>query len=136
MSHYISESDRLKVAERANFRCEYCLIFERYAFLPFHIEHIISIKHGGTSNEANLAFSCPLCNYSKGPNVATYDETMSNLVRLFHPRKDKWGNHFEIHKTRLITSKTPIGVATIKILDLNHIESVDERKTMIDKGLI
>ena len=136
MDRYISESIRLKVAKRAHFRCEYCLIFERYAFLPFHTEHIISLKHGGNSDEDNLAFSCPVCNYSKGSNVGTYDETMSILIRLFHPRKDNWNEHFELQKTGLIVSKSAIGKATIKILDLNHVESVEERKTMIDKDLI
>lgn len=44
MSRYVSETLRALVAKNAQFRCEYCLIFERHSIFPFHIEHIISLK--------------------------------------------------------------------------------------------
>ena len=60
MSRYIPESIRQFVAERANYQCEYCLLPQRIAGFQFEIDHIISIKHSGSSSPDNLAFSCPI----------------------------------------------------------------------------
>ena len=65
MARYIPEDIRLLVSKRANHRCEYCRIHERHSYLAFHIEHIISLKHGGDSDPANLAYVCPICNINK-----------------------------------------------------------------------
>lgn len=66
MSRYISKEIRIKVAERASFRCEYCKVHEEDSFLPFQVEHIISLKHGGGNEITNLALACPHCNQNKG----------------------------------------------------------------------
>ena len=66
MTRYISKHLREFVISRAQQRCEYCKIFANYSFLSFHIEHVVSIKHGGLSTEFNLAYSCPICNLNKG----------------------------------------------------------------------
>ncbi len=137
MSRYISNSIRTFVAKNAQFHCEYCLLLERYAILPFHIEHIISLKHGGTSDIENLAFSCPECNNHKGSDIATFiGIDSSNLVRFFNPRKDKWVDHFEIESTGVINAKTSIGKATIKILNVNQATSVEIRKILLKKNLL
>lgn len=44
---YISPELRQQVAERANHRCEYCLIHEDDTYLVCQVDHIISEKHGG-----------------------------------------------------------------------------------------
>lgn len=50
MNRYIADSVRQLVAQRANYRCEYCGIHKDEAFYPFQIDHIISLKHGGSLN--------------------------------------------------------------------------------------
>lgn len=135
MSRYISDRTRKEVIERAQRRCEYCKIFDRYSFLSFHIEHIISIKHGGNSNLQNLAYACPICNFNKGTDIATVLKDESVPIRFFHPRKDIWVNHFQIHSSGLINAQTQIAKATIKILDFNHPDSIIEREMLIRNGL-
>jgi 5-methylcytosine-specific restriction endonuclease McrA len=61
---------------------------------PFQIDHIIARQHAGTSDEQNLALACIHCNRFKGPNIAGLDPETGELVRLFHPRTDKWADHF------------------------------------------
>jgi hypothetical protein len=63
-------------------------------FSPFQIDHIIARKHGGGSAEDNLAFACFYCNTHKGPNIAGIDPVSREVVRLFHPRRDVWKEHF------------------------------------------
>lgn len=52
-------------------------------------------------------------------------------IRFFNPRIDIWDDHFDIEATGLISEKTLIGAATIKILDINQPESIIERCEMI-----
>jgi hypothetical protein len=130
MSRYVSADIRIFVAKRAKNCCEYCLISDEFSYLSFHIEHIISLKHGGKTTEENLSYSCPICNANKGSDLGTFVENPSKLIRFFNPRIDIWNDHFSLDKSGLISSKTDIGKATIKILDLNHIDSIIERKEL------
>ena len=59
-----------EVRHRAGGRCEYCQFPEIHAVIPFEVEHVIPIKHGGLTDSANLALACFYCNRYKGPNVA------------------------------------------------------------------
>jgi hypothetical protein len=133
MSRYISEKLRLDIALFANFRCEYCRVHEDDLFFSFQIDHIISIKHGGETELSNLAYSCSMCNQNKGSNLGTYLPDSKRLVRLFHPRKDHWNTHFEV-EDGVIVGKTRIGLATIKILELNNPDRIILRKELILDG--
>ncbi|MFK7978442.1 MAG: HNH endonuclease [Saprospiraceae bacterium] len=135
MSQYISGTLRQLVINRANNRCEYCKIFAIYSFLSFHIEHIISVKHGGQTIQDNLAYSCPICNLNKGSDIATILNTPTKPIRFFNPRIDNWDIHFKIELSGFIVAQTEIGEATIKILDLNHPDSIIEREILITNGM-
>lgn len=131
MSRYIPESTRQAVIERADYRCEYCRIYKRYSFLDFHIDHIISLKHGGDSTLKNLAYCCCICNFNKGTDIATFIEGIAEPIRFFNPRTEQWNEHFEVDNSGLILPKTNIAKATIKILDLNNPDAIIERYTML-----
>jgi len=133
MSRSTPEKIRLAVAERAGFRCEYCLIHESDLVVGAHIDHIISIKHGGSSTLQNLAYSCLICNVNKGSDVATMLLPSEKLVRFFNPRKDKWAEHFDLNDGSILP-KTDIGMATVKILDLNALERVLRRRLLTLSG--
>jgi len=136
MSRYVSEALRKLVTERAFSRCEYCKIHAENSFFTFHIEHIISLKHGGKTVSDNLAFSCPICNLNKGTDIATFIEDIKEVIRFFNPRNDNWDEHFEIEESGFIFHKTPIGASTIKILNLNHPDSIIERREMVRLKLL
>lgn len=135
MSRYLSNKLKELVPKRANFRCEYCLLSAEFSYFPFHIEHIISIKHGGKSTSLNLAFACPLCNLKKGSDIATFLTNPNTLIRFFNPRTDNWDDHFHAENTGLIVAKTTIGAATIKIFNFNHPDSIIERSEMMRFGV-
>ena len=135
MSTYISNKLKELVPKRADFRCEYCRLSASHSYFPFHIEHIISLKHGGKTISLNLAYACPLCNLYKGSDIATFLDDSSVMIRFFNPRTDAWYDHFYVENTGQIISKTPIGAATIKIFKLNHVDSMIERAEMIRMGI-
>ena len=135
MSEYIPSQLRKLVIARAKQICEYCLLPEKFSFFKFHIDHIISLKHGGETVEENLAYSCSIYNENKGSDIATILEDPRKAILLFNPRQDTWQNHFGILETGEIIPKTPTGAATIKILNLNHPESLIERRGLMQLGL-
>jgi hypothetical protein len=134
MRKHISDPLRLQVAIRARFCCEYCLVHERFLATTFHVDHARSIKHGGKTEFINLVFACAHDNQNKGSNVATFiDENSNEIVRLFNPRIDLWDEHFFLIGGEIL-SKTTIGAATIRILDMNQPERVLFRTALANAG--
>ncbi len=134
MSKNISTETRQLVASRANFVCEYCLIAESDAYFKFQVEHIISRKHGGSSEPKNLALSCVFCNRYKGSDIATLALESDELIRFYNPRIDRWREHFRLNGVR-IEFLTEIGEATIRILQMNHDDQILEREVLSRRGL-
>jgi hypothetical protein len=134
MSKNIPDVLRREVATRAGYRCEYCKRPEVDSFIRYQADHIISRKHNGRTELDNLAHTCPVCNNAKGTDLATILEDEEKLIRLFHPRKDSWFDHFEVINGEIL-GKTEIGVATVKLLKLNQLERVLERLDLIEAGL-
>lgn len=123
---YISSELRRFVVTRAQSRCEYFCIREEETYFGCEIDHIISEKHGGPTEESNLALACVTCNRAKGSDIATTSEDGS-LVELFHPRRHQWGEHF-VFEGAVLVGLTPIGQATIRLLRLNDPERLLERE--------
>lgn len=133
MSAYIPLKLRELVAKRAAHRCEYCLMNDSDAYITFHVDHIISLRHGGETVEENLAYACIYCNRWKGSDVGTILIPEREFTRFFNPRLDDWAAHFKWDNLEIVPL-TNIGAATIKILDLNHFERIMERQLLKDAG--
>jgi hypothetical protein len=125
---------RRLVWERAASRCEYCQLHQNTSAADFEIDHVIALKHGGKTEEGNLALSCFFCNSYKGPNVAGVDPECGQVVRLFHPRNDRWADHFYWHGALLI-GRTAIGRTTVVTLDVNHPAAIAVREALMEEGL-
>jgi hypothetical protein len=123
------EGVRKFVQTRALGRCEYCLFAQSDAGLPHEIDHVISRKHGGTSDLENLALACYLCNRYKGSDIASIQSGTGEIVRLFHPRQDRWPEHFRIAGP-ILEPLTSIGAATSQLLRLNVTDRVVERQLL------
>jgi hypothetical protein len=115
-----------EVRRRSGLRCEYCGVPQAAFRRSFHIEHIVAKQHGGATNLDNLALACWHCNLKKGPNLAGLDPQSGQLVELFHPRKDRWSEHFAMDlppggsPAMEIRGLTPTGRATVKVLGMNE----------------
>src|SRR5438552_17403965 len=103
MAPYLVELAR----KRALFRCEYCHFPERFSGLNFQIDHIIARKHRGPTNAENLALTCIYCNSYKGPNLSGIDPVTGKIARLFHPRLDASGRHFQ-WQGAMLAGRTPV----------------------------
>lgn len=131
---YIPESIRRMVNTRANGRCEYCRINEKYTVKRHEVDHVYAEKHGGLTEPDNLCFSCLICNRFKGSDLCSLDPETNEISALFHPRRDIWDDHFKLQDT-MIVGKTPKGRVTIKILQMNTPERLAERRILIDLSL-
>lgn len=128
--------DALKqlVWQRAGARCEYCHLPQEHDVLPFQIDHIIALKHRGSTVAANLALSCFNCNSFKGPNIAGIDLLTNELTPLFNPRQDEWDKHFLWEGPQLM-GQTTIGRTTIEVLSINLLERLELRRYLITLGI-
>jgi hypothetical protein len=123
------------VRQRAGQRCEYCRLPQSASALRFHIEHIIARQHGGTDDPANLALACPECNYQKGPNLSSIDPDTGKVTLLFHPRLDRWAEHF-IHDSARIVGKSSTGRTTVWLLEMNTGDRLRWREMLLHLGLL
>ena|SRR5688572_18846180 len=122
-----------KVRRRARGRCEYCRLPESVSELPHWIDHIVPQQHEGPDDLSNLALCCARCNRHKGPNLAGLDPTTGKIVRLFHPRNDRWAEHFKWDGA-LLVGLGPIGRVTVKVLAINLPLRVPARRALIESG--
>ena len=110
---------RAQVRRRAGNRCEYCQLRQEDSPLAaLHVEHIVPKTHGGTDDLENLALACIDCNLHKGPNLTGIDPETNQVTELFHPRRDRWSDHFEWRGIYL-QGKTTVGRTTIRVLHMN-----------------
>jgi 5-methylcytosine-specific restriction endonuclease McrA len=127
---YISDALRLQIKERAKGHCEYCHYPEWYAMKTYEVDHIWAEKHGGETVEANLCLSCIDCNRHKGSDLCSLDMETGEIVSLYHPRRHVWDEHFRL-EGGLIEPITPEGRVTVRLLRLNDLQRVAERKRLI-----
>ena len=131
---HIPAALRRRVYQRASGCCEYCRIPERFSFHSHQVDHVIPEKHGGHTDAANCALACILCNQHKGSDLASIDPLTGQITPLFHPRQQRWTEHFALVEDGSLISFTPAGRTTIQLLQLNLLERIEERKLLREAG--
>jgi hypothetical protein len=120
------------VAARAGHRCEYCRAPEAIFNLPFEVEHIVPIARDGPDDESNLALACRACNLFKADQEAGREEQTGEVIRLFHPRRDRWEEHFHLDLDEAaIRGLTPVGRVTVTCLRMNRDVQREARRSWI-----
>lgn len=128
---YVPVNLKLAVIERANGRCEYCLSQAKFSPDTLSVEHITPFARGGTTDLDNLAASCQCCNNLKYISVEAVDPLTGNPAPLFHPRRDRWSDHFGWNMDyTLMVGRTATGRATIEKMDLNREGVVNLRRLL------
>ena len=136
-----TSSFRHIVVARAGGACEYCRLVEAATGVTFHIEHVVPLANGGETTFGNLALSCPGCNLSKGDRTTGLDQS-GVRQELYSPRAYEswllgWHLHFVLDRhSGIIASRTAVGEATVRVLDVNSSRRVFARRLQIQAGLI
>jgi 5-methylcytosine-specific restriction endonuclease McrA len=130
---YISDALRRLVAERADYRCEYCLLPEEYSTFPHEPDHVIPLKHGGVTTADNLALACFWCNRLKGSDLTTLDPQTDRVTSLFDPRQQAWADHFQLDDATIVPL-TPEGRATTALLKFNRADRLTARQLLFNLG--
>ena len=130
----MNKTTRQMVWERAQGRCEYCLLQQTHEpLVPLQVEHIVARQHQGGDDLVNLALACLLCNSHKGTNLTGLDPDSGNITRLFHPRQDSWQDHFR-RDGAFIIGCTAIRRTTVWLLQMNFVERLELRHFLLEKG--
>jgi hypothetical protein len=113
-----------QVAERAQYRCEYCLAPEEFSNKEFHVEHVVPRSSRGPDTLDNLALACFRCNLSKATAQSVRIGRTGATVPLFNPRTDDWSAWFDFvisanDESARIAGKSKIARATATRLKMN-----------------
>lgn len=131
----ISPTTRRQIAEWAEHRCSYCRSPEIVG-IPMVIEHIIPLIAGGSSDLQNLCLACYRCNEFKGSRLSAADPLTGIDVPFFHPRQQRWSDHFTWTKDGLhLVGLTACGRATIDVLHLNGDWIIQARRIWVIAGI-
>jgi hypothetical protein len=124
------------VSQRAGHRCEYCHAPEALFNFAFEVEHVVPVAQQGADDESNLALACRACNLYKTAYVTGIDEVSRSEAALFHPRQDRWEEHFVVDpETYSIQGLTPVGRATVARLRMNAPLQLEARRQWARLGL-
>lgn len=130
-----SHADKALVRTRARGICEYCQMPEDFETDTFEMEHIIPLVRNGTNDLDNIAFSCSGCNNRKGISIEGIDSQTSLVAPLFHPRLQRWEEHFTWSVNNLmLIGISPTGRTTIEMLQLNRTGCINLRRALIAIG--
>ena len=117
----IAASLRQAVLAEASGRCAYCHSLEQFMGVAFEVDHITPRSLKGRTVLDNLCLSCPTCNRYKASRSSARDPVSRRRVRLFHPKRDKWREHFKWSGDGSeIIGLTPSGRATVQALHFNR----------------
>ncbi len=131
----VTAAQRRRVIERAAHCCEYCVCQAKFATQSFSVEQIIPRSLGGSTELDNLALACQGCNGHKYAKIEGYDVVSQGYAPLYHPRKDRWNEHFKWSDDfTLIIGLTFIGRATVETLHLNREGVVNLRQVLYALG--
>jgi 5-methylcytosine-specific restriction endonuclease McrA len=132
----VSEAVRIQVVAQAGGVCEYCRYPEEFNSGRFAVDHIFPRIRGGSDDLNKLALSCRSCNERKQDATEASDPATEEIVPLFHPRRDRWDDHFAWSSDfRLVIGLTATGRATIARLQTNHSGVVRQREVLHQLGL-
>lgn len=135
MAERISAEQRRVVVERAIGCCEYCRSQARFATQSFSVEHVYPKGRGGATTLENLCLACQGCNNHKFLKMEARDPVTEKNVALYHPRKQKWREHFVWNDDfTIIVGLTPTGRATVSALHLNRPELINLRRVLYLMG--
>jgi hypothetical protein len=123
---------RRRVRRRARGLCEYCRSSAELTGHDFTVDHILPEARGGGNDPANLCLCCFWCNAFKQARTEAVDPRTAQRVALFHPRRDRWVDHFRWNRdaTRIL-GRTRTGRATVQALRLNRPALVRARRVWV-----
>jgi len=131
----LTRKQKQAVFERARGCCEYCLCQACFNPDPLSSEHVIPRHRGGATTLDNLALCCQACNNHKHTKTDATDPLTGETVPLYHPRKQRWRDHFTWNDdSTIIIGLTPSGRATVETLHLNRSSLINLRKVLRSNG--
>src|SRR5262245_55549990 len=131
----LTPEERRLILARARGSCEYCRSQERFATQPFSVEHIRPRSQQGETSPGHRELACQGCNNPKSTKTLGTDPATEEAVPLFHPRKQRWRDHFAWSKdSAMILGLTPTGRATVETLQLNREGLVNLRRLLRAAG--
>lgn len=132
---YVSHQLAAQIVADAGHRCGYCRTDERLTGSALSIEHIVPVATGGPTTRENLWRSCRDCNERKGAQTEARDPESGELVNLYHPREQRWNEHFRWSDDGLlVVGLTATGRATIDALQLNRPHQLVARQRWVLVG--
>lgn len=125
----IPAGSRRRLSAEFQNRCAYCRAPTIITGAQLVIDHIQPQASGAETVWENLCVACHSCNEFKSAQVRAVDPRRGKRVRLFHPRRQQWRDHFRWSEDGSeIIGVSSAGRATVAALKMNHPFIVEARR--------
>jgi hypothetical protein len=127
----------MSIVRRAGNRCEYGQLPAQFQVGGLEVDHILPRSRGGQTDMANVALACPHCNARTWAHIDGEDRTSGQRVALFHPRTQRWEEHFQWSAQHPfeIVGISVYGRATVARWQMNHPDLVSIRRLLAGLGI-
>lgn len=105
---YLPDDLRRLLDEADDGRCAYCQTAVANTGQPLTTDHVIPRVLGGTTAFVNLCYACRRCNEFKGAAISAVDPLTGIEATLFHPRRDRWREHFAWGDTTAVDDRVGV----------------------------
>lgn len=135
MSIYLTSALRQRLEDADDHLCVYCQTSVANTGQALTVDHVTPQSGGGETEFENLCLACRRCNQFKGSTIIATDPLTGEKVSLFHPRRDRWSEHFTWGATGThLIGLTTVGRATILALAMNDETIVSARRRWVSAG--
>jgi len=126
---------RFSVFHRDGFTCQYCGRTPEQDDVVLHVDHIISVKDGGTNDKENLITSCRDCNLGKSAkSVLKKNKDTRDIQEELEQTKERLEQLKELTKSRKKIQEVKKQISSIEreeILDSSHYDYSDKTIAML-----
>lgn len=126
---------RFSIFHRDGFTCQYCGRTPEQDDVILHVDHVISVKDGGTNEKENLATSCRDCNLGKSAkSVLKKNKNIKDIQEELEQTKERLDQLKELTKSRKKIHEIKKEISNIEceeILNVSQYEHSDKTLALL-----
>lgn len=124
---HLSKKLRFDVFKRDEFTCQYCGAIPPTVIL--HVDHIVSVKDGGSNDMDNLLTSCESCNLGKGARPLTdIPASLKDRARDIAEKEEQLAGYNKILLNKASRIEDQAWMVVSALENYSHVESYNRKR--------
>lgn len=124
---------RFSIFERDGFQCQYCGKTPEHDVV-LHVDHIVSVKDGGTNEKENLVTSCRDCNLGKSSkSITKRKQTEEDIKQSLAELEDRLEQLQRLTKYRQKIQQQKIKISSLERQQISEVSDREYTENLLEK---